>query len=263
MLALSSSRWPRRTILERLVRDAGCPIPIGALAAMLLLGGCTAVTDFDGYCALEPSAPDGATCRLSGESCGCAEGLSCQLQQDVVTRVCGAPGVGGPGEPCNPSGNDCAAQHFCIPFNGPSAGICVAYCQDDSDCAGHGSRSACALLDNVGSGLCLEPCHPTLDPCANGIACLRSNSGNGFCRFTGPVGVAEPCQDSSSASGVEAECQANLSCEVNAGLTQSCFAVCGPGLPLCSPDQACVVIDGQGNIERFAEGEYGVCAIIV
>lgn len=223
--------------------------------ALLALAGCEGVAGLDQYCALEPTSPTGATCRLANAQCGCDEGLACTLESADGARTCAPAGAIPIGAPCAVSRDTCEAGAFCLPMNADGAGLCLAYCGDDDDCDVMGSGSYCVPVEGTFTGLCQKPCTPDerVNDCGPGVSCEAATL-LGVCYVTGTRQAGETCGESATGELFDTVCGVDLVCLRNTEGVQACFRQCDPLAPSCPDPLGCVLIEGGSDA-------WGVCSL--
>jgi hypothetical protein len=106
-----------------------------------------------------------------------------------------------PGEPCTYSGvvdsfDDCDATSWCwdvMDVEGEWIGVCAPFCTGTADSPECPVGSAC-LIGNYSFNICITTCHPLLQDCGEGLACIWAND-NFHCAFTNQdLPAGQPCR---------------------------------------------------------------------
>lgn len=200
------------------------------------------------------SPPAGSPCAVFPQ-CGCAAGQNCNVTNTSGKTSCVAAGSDGLHDACTASG-ECQKGMQCI------AGLCVPFCNSDSDCTISGSPRCKAVqylptgsttpADVPGLKICLSQCD-VLNPttvCGPNTSCFFPylSDDTTECTAAGTSTVKGGCASSSFS------CAPGYTC-VNDG---DCFKWCRIGFPGdCPAGRTCT---GFMTPIMKAAVEYGVCA---
>jgi hypothetical protein len=182
---------------------------------LLLLCACGPTARLHDAGPVDTATADAPTCALS-PSAGCGAGETCDLDpQDYLrggTR-CRPAGDATEADECR--GNDCAAGYTCM--RGGDGFSCVAFCRDDGDCVGDGSRCALQVTFDdgqnpnapvPGGSVCSQACDPLgARGCPPDWACrvARDAQPYTFCQTAGKQAQGGPCAG-------EVDCAAGFVC---------------------------------------------------
>ena len=191
-------------------------------------------------------------CGLVTPQCGCAPSQACNVDGTAGVS-CVLPGSAGPGAYCMRE-TECDRGLTCIWIAGARNGVCVAFCDDDSDCGD--PRSRCTRIGPTDqAGVCSFACDPLDDAsCPSDVqACdivLRTtfegapSAAVTVCRTAGATPVGEAC-------GTTSECVARSVCRGG-----GCRPFCDVAAPACPAGSSCTV---QSPPWRIGTTEYGLC----
>ncbi len=220
---------------------------------------CPEVKNCPGLEQLDPDCPEGHKCTVDGD-------ISMTQCVEIV------PEAKGLYEPCTTMGDalsgfdDCGLGMLCWRENERGQGICVGLCdaEIDPECACADPKATPSLCQSCAVGVCLPPCDPLLDECADGDVCVPN--GDAFlCVVDASEDegqVNDPCEFVNA-------CDEGLACLVSAMASSACGQDAGgcctpfcefPGGACPNQDQACTAWYEPGTAPEGAE-HIGVCSI--
>jgi MYXO-CTERM domain-containing protein len=166
----------------------------------------------------------------------------------------------------------CGDGMVCAPTSetDPTAGICVAFCMGDGDCAADEGCSIPAFEDIADVGICVPgggpECNILGGDCASGEGCFPSQAGTNNCFASDELARGAECNDDmgtwtnlpcddgliciSIAEGAPGTCRDFCLGAGDCGADEDCYAPIFEGIAdigVCVPGEGCTDSDGDGS----------------